>query len=139
MTKCPICGYDLNDCQCLFSGSAHPDRAEITDVVLEHLYLFDEEQVKHIIELEKAWQISYADENRNKILASLRANYSNNEFKNTTFDIEIALKKVFKLIPKIRQIFCGENTEFNKGAEIALSYMNQALINNFILGDNKND
>lgn len=70
--RCPICDYDLNLCQCRYGGSAHPDRSKRRDVVLDHLYLFSKRQIKHIIKLEKYWQISYGDEERTKILSDLR-------------------------------------------------------------------
>lgn len=60
-TLCPICGYELKDCQCLFSGTAHPDRSTRCKVVYDHLYLFTPTQVQHLIELQKYWQISYSD------------------------------------------------------------------------------
>jgi len=68
---CPICKYKQGYCQCLFGGSAHPDRSKRLDVVLEHLYLLTPEQVQHVIELEKHWQISYDDEEKNKIVREL--------------------------------------------------------------------
>ena len=72
--KCPICEYAISGCQCLYSGSAHPDRHDKRRVVLDHLYMLSTEQVKHIISLEKHWQISYADEMLNTILKKLIAN-----------------------------------------------------------------
>ena len=79
--KCPICGYLITPkgeqcgCQCLFSGSCHPDRGKKMDVVKDHLYLFSKSQVKHILELEKYWQTSYGDEERNQIRAKLINDY----------------------------------------------------------------
>ena len=26
--KCPVCKYDISMCQCMFGGSAHPDRSK---------------------------------------------------------------------------------------------------------------
>ena len=72
--KCPICEYKISGCQCLYSGSAHPDRHDKRRVVLDHLYMLSTEQVKHIISLEKHWQISYADEILNGILKKLSEN-----------------------------------------------------------------
>lgn len=69
--KCPICDYAISSCQCLFGGSAHPDRNKRREVVLHHLYLFSRKQVKHILRLEKYWQISYEDKERTNILAQL--------------------------------------------------------------------
>lgn len=70
--KCPICNYNLNNCQCRFGGSAHPDRNKEREVVLDHLYLLSKRQIKHIINLQKYWQTSYGDEERTKILAKLK-------------------------------------------------------------------
>lgn len=70
--KCPICGYELKECQCYFGGNAHPDREKQRQVVLDHLYLLSENQLKHIIELEKFWQISYGDEERATMLERLK-------------------------------------------------------------------
>ena len=72
--KCPICEYTISGCQCLYSGSAHPDRHDKKRVVIDHLYLLSPTQVQHVISLEKHWQISYADEILNAILKKLIAN-----------------------------------------------------------------
>lgn len=69
--NCPICGYEIKNCQCRFGGSAHPDRSKRITVVLDHLYLFSEKQISHIINLEKWWRISYADTERTEILKEL--------------------------------------------------------------------
>lgn len=69
--KCPICKYDISVCQCMFGGSAHPDRSKRREVVLDHLYLFSQTQIKHIISLQRHWQTSYGDEEKNKILEAL--------------------------------------------------------------------
>ena len=60
--KCPICDYEIKDCQCVFGGTAHPDRSKRKIVVFDHLYLFENEQIEHLIDLQKAWQISYGDD-----------------------------------------------------------------------------
>lgn len=73
--KCPICDYDIEHCQCFFGGSAHPDRSKKQDVVKDHLYLFSDEQVKHIIKLERFWEISYLDKEKEKIMAELKKEY----------------------------------------------------------------
>lgn len=69
---CPICGYAIENCQCRFGGSAHPDRSKIREVVFDHLYLFSEKQVRHLIDLEKYWCISYGDDEREEILKQLK-------------------------------------------------------------------
>ena len=69
--KCPICGYLLDDCQCLFGGSCHPNRDKEREVVLHHLYLLNDKQLKHIINLEKFWCISYGDNERKQIVEKL--------------------------------------------------------------------
>lgn len=60
--KCPICDYEIEYCQCIFSGSSHPDRSKRKIVVFDHLYLFEKEQIEHLINLQKVWQISYGDD-----------------------------------------------------------------------------
>jgi tRNA G26 N,N-dimethylase Trm1 len=77
--KCPICEYAISGCQCLYSGSAHPDRHDKERVVIDHLYLLSPTQVQHVISLEKHWQISYADEILNAILKKLIANSPHTE------------------------------------------------------------
>ena len=72
MDKCPICEYKINQCQCRFCGSAHPDRNKRMKVVLDHLYLLSESQLMHVIELERWWSISYADPELNKIFNELK-------------------------------------------------------------------
>lgn len=78
-TKCPICKYDIANCQCRFGGSAHPDMWKKKRVVLDHLYLFSQEQINHIINLEKYWCMSYGDEERSKILKELEQEVSDDE------------------------------------------------------------
>ena len=70
-TKCPICGYELEYCQCYFGGSGHPDRQKRRDVVQDHLYLLNAEQLAHLIKLQAYWQTSYGDDERSKILEDL--------------------------------------------------------------------
>lgn len=70
-TKCPICGYDLDDCQCYFGGSAHPDRSKRREVVQDHLYLLSDKQLAHLIKLQAFWQTSYCDKEKSKILNAL--------------------------------------------------------------------
>ena len=78
MYKCPICDYEIINCQCLFGGSAHPDRSKRREVVFDHLYLFSEEQIKHLINLERHWQTSYGDNKRTQIRSMLISEYMNN-------------------------------------------------------------
>lgn len=68
--KCPICNYELKMCQCLFD--CHPDRTKIREVVLDHLYLLTDEQIKHIQYLEKYWNTSYVDEEKEEIKRKLK-------------------------------------------------------------------
>lgn len=77
--KCPICGYYIkpsrkypaSGCQCRFGGSCHPDRSKMREVVIHHLHLLTKRQLKHIVELERYWQISYGDDERTKLLEKL--------------------------------------------------------------------
>lgn len=71
---CPICGYEIDSCQCLLGGSAHPDRDEERDVVQDHLYLLSDAQLYHLIELQRYWQTSYGDEERTEMLECLEKN-----------------------------------------------------------------
>ena len=68
---CPICSYEVGYCQCRFGGTAHPNRSKKREVVLDHLYLFSEEQIRHIASVEKQLQISYADDERKQILKDI--------------------------------------------------------------------
>ena len=68
---CPICGYLLNECQCRYGGSGHPDRSKRREVVLHHLYLLNDKQLKHVINLEKSWRTSYGDNERKQIVKKL--------------------------------------------------------------------
>lgn len=70
--KCPICGYRLKECQCLYSGSCHPDRSKREEVVLHNLYLLSQEQLEHIISIQKAQRGSYEDKESNRILTELK-------------------------------------------------------------------
>ena len=74
--KCPICDYDIEHCQCRFGGSAHPDRSKRKSIVKDHLYLFSDKQVRHIIELERIWRTSYLDEEKEKIRKELEREYN---------------------------------------------------------------
>lgn len=89
--KCPICKYELGYCQCLFGGSAHPDRSKRRMVVLDHLYLLTDEQIAHIIKLQKHWQTSYGDGEKNKIVDELKG--SNDERKADGTDKECSKEK----------------------------------------------
>lgn len=73
--RCPICDYELNYCQCRYGGSGHPDRSKRREVVFHHLYLFSKKQIKHLIELEEYWQISYGDDEREHIREELTERY----------------------------------------------------------------
>ena len=57
MAKCPICEYE--SCQCIYAGNAHPDRYKRRQVVLDHLYLLSDKEIRHIQWLQAYWQTSY--------------------------------------------------------------------------------
>ena len=59
--KCPICEYELQECQCIFGGSAHPDRSRRKRIVKDHLELLSPKQIGHLIQLEELWNTSYGD------------------------------------------------------------------------------
>lgn len=69
---CPICNYKISQCQCVFGGSAHPDRSKRIDVVKDHLYLLSPTQLKHLIELEEFWRTSYSDDEKTAIYEDLK-------------------------------------------------------------------
>ena len=68
MEKCPICRYEIDECQCYFGGSGHPDRSKRIRVVIDHLYLFSHVQIQHVLSLQRRWNISYSDDEKNDIL-----------------------------------------------------------------------
>lgn len=59
---CPICEYEIQHCQCIFAGNAHPDRNRRIRIVKDHLEMLSPKQVGHLIALEDWWQTSYGDE-----------------------------------------------------------------------------
>lgn len=65
MAKCPICEYE--SCQCIYAGNAHPDRYKRRQVVLDHLYLLSDEEIRHIQWLQAYWQTSYEDPEKEAI------------------------------------------------------------------------
>ena len=75
IVKCPICNYTIEECQCLYSGSAHPDRHKREEVVFDHLYLFSEKQIKHLQKVQAFWSTGYADKEKRKILRELINEY----------------------------------------------------------------
>lgn len=68
---CPICGYIFKNCQCRFSGSAHPDRSKRERVVADHIYLLSDAQIDHLKYIQKWWHTTYDDEEMMKILHEL--------------------------------------------------------------------
>lgn len=66
-TLCPICEYPIDKCQCLYSGSAHPDRSRREKVVLDNLYLLNKRQIKHIQKVQ-AFKQGYILKNRMVVL-----------------------------------------------------------------------
>ena len=64
--KCPICEYDIKDCQCLFSGSSHPSRYIRKVIVKDHLEMLSQIQLEHVVYLESMWRISYGNEEDQK-------------------------------------------------------------------------
>ena len=76
MDKCPICNYRIDMCQCQHGGSGHPDRSKRREVVLDHLYMFSQEQIKHIANIQRQCPISYPDEERENIRKELSDEYT---------------------------------------------------------------
>ena len=76
MDKCPICNYRIDMCQCRYGGSCHPDRSKRRAVVLDHLYLFSQEQIAHIANIQRQCQVSYPDKEREDIRKELSDEYT---------------------------------------------------------------
>ena len=76
MDKCPICNYRIDMCQCRYGGSCHPDRSKRREVVLDHLYMFSYEQIKHIANIQRQCPVSYPDEEREVIRKELSDEYT---------------------------------------------------------------
>ena len=65
--RCPICDYPLRYCECA-NKSVLSKKEEINlQVATDHLYLLSERQIRHLIEIERIWDIWYSDE-RQEIL-----------------------------------------------------------------------
>lgn len=76
MDKCPICNYRIDMCQCRYGGSCHPDRSKRRAVVLDHLYMFSQEQIAHIANIQRQCQVSYPDREREVIRKELSDEYT---------------------------------------------------------------
>ena len=76
MDKCPICNYRIDMCQCRYGGSCHPDRSKRRAVVLDHLYMFSQEQIAHIANIQRQCQVSYPDKEREAIRKELSDEYT---------------------------------------------------------------
>lgn len=59
--ECPICEYDMDACQCIFDGNAHPNRERRKKIVKDHLELLSPKQIGHLVALEAYWNTSYGD------------------------------------------------------------------------------
>lgn len=70
--KCPICEYDITHCQCIFAGSAHPDRNRRQRIVKDHLELLSPKQIGHLVALESYWDTSYGDPEDKKEFEKLK-------------------------------------------------------------------
>lgn len=66
---CPICGYKIKECQCLYGHTSKRNKGRT--VVLDHLYLLSKKQLKHIIDLQRFWQTSYVDVEKSNALINL--------------------------------------------------------------------
>lgn len=63
---CPICHKPFDDCRCRYDLPEGGTLAYV-EVILDHLYLCSDEQLQHIIKLEKEWNLFY-DDDRQMIL-----------------------------------------------------------------------
>lgn len=69
--RCPICDMPLRYCECANKSILSEEEQRCLQVALEHLYLLSTEQIRHLIEIERVWEIGYTD-NREKIVEQLR-------------------------------------------------------------------
>lgn len=69
--RCPICNMPLRYCECANKSELSEDEEAAFQVALEHLYLLSEEQIRHLIEIERVWEIGYTD-NREMFVESLK-------------------------------------------------------------------
>lgn len=76
---CPICEYEMQHCQCVFYGSAHPDRSRRMRIVKDHLELLSPKQVAHLIALEDYWNTSYGNQDDEDEFEKLKAFLSKEE------------------------------------------------------------
>ena len=69
----------MQHCQCVFSGSAHPDRTLRLRIVKDHLELLSPKQVAHLIALEDYWNTSYGNQDDKAEFEKLKAFLSKEE------------------------------------------------------------
>lgn len=69
---CPICDYPFVMCQCRFGGNAHPDRSKRQEVVQDHLYLLNRDQLAHLVFIQRWWEVRYDDPEKMDILKELK-------------------------------------------------------------------
>jgi hypothetical protein len=72
----------------MFGGSAHPDRSKRQEVVIDHLYLLSPKQIEHIINLQRRWQTSYGDDEKNRIFEELKDSCKKLDFGTLTYGKE---------------------------------------------------
>ena len=78
-TVCPICEETVKNCTCKSLGKAFKDRDEWVNkriVVRDHLYLFSDDQIRHLAKLQKYWNSKYGDPMKAKILKNMEEKYS---------------------------------------------------------------
>lgn len=71
--SCPICYRPFDDCDCHFNVFLYTNDDAL--VVMDHLYLFNPEQQRHVINLQKENFITYDDREKNKILWDMESKY----------------------------------------------------------------
>lgn len=69
--RCPICNMPLRYCECANKSILSEEEQRCLQVALEHLYLLSTEQMRHLIEIERVWEIGYTD-NREDIVERLK-------------------------------------------------------------------
>ena len=136
MDKCPICNYRIDMCQCRYGGSCHPDRSKRRAVVLDHLYMFSQEQIAHIANIQRQCQVSYPDKEREVIRKELSDEYT------PQFDMtKIANKEYITKVRRQKLPECGIVTkrrnekmaEFQRGDIVCNRYAGERNSHRYLL------
>lgn len=97
--SCPICYRPFHDCDCHFNVFLYSNYDALA--VMDHLYLFNTKQQKHVINLQKENFITYDDHEKNKILWDMESKYR---------DAHRTFRKIYKESSKKIRVDFDEKT-----------------------------